>query len=184
MDMKTYFLNGILKEEVYVSQPEGFVDADHPTHVFRLKKTLYGLKQAPRAVDPTFPKGIFINQYKYALEMLKKYGIDQCDPVDIPMVERLKVDEDPNGTLFDATRYRDADHAGFLDSRKSTSASAQFLGEKLLSWSSKKQKCIVISITEAEYISLSGCCTQILWMWSQLIDYGFDCKKILLYYDS
>ncbi|GKE71988.1 retrovirus-related pol polyprotein from transposon TNT 1-94 [Tanacetum coccineum] len=44
MDVKTTFLNGELKEEVYVSQPEGFVDPDHPTHVYRLKKALYGLK--------------------------------------------------------------------------------------------------------------------------------------------
>ncbi|GKC29373.1 retrovirus-related pol polyprotein from transposon TNT 1-94 [Tanacetum coccineum] len=102
MDIKTAFLNGILKEEVYVSQPEGSIDEDHRTHVFRLKKALYGLKQAPRAC----PRGIFINQSKYALEMLKKYGLDQCDPVDIPMVERLKLDEDPNETLVDPTQYR------------------------------------------------------------------------------
>ncbi|GKF59762.1 retrovirus-related pol polyprotein from transposon TNT 1-94, partial [Tanacetum coccineum] len=49
MDVKTTFLNGELKEEVYVSQPEGFVDPYHLTHVYRLKKALYGLKHAPRA---------------------------------------------------------------------------------------------------------------------------------------
>ncbi|GJV10472.1 retrovirus-related pol polyprotein from transposon TNT 1-94 [Tanacetum coccineum] len=49
MDVKTTFLNGELKEEVYVSQPEGFVDQDNPSHVSRLKNDLYGLKQAPRA---------------------------------------------------------------------------------------------------------------------------------------
>ncbi|GKB52094.1 retrovirus-related pol polyprotein from transposon TNT 1-94 [Tanacetum coccineum] len=54
MDVKTAFLNGILKEEVHVSKPKGFVDEDHPTYVFRLKKALYGLKQAPRAWFPRF----------------------------------------------------------------------------------------------------------------------------------
>ncbi|GKF28140.1 hypothetical protein Tco_0094482, partial [Tanacetum coccineum] len=73
----------------------------------------------------------------YDLKMLKKYGLDQCSPVDIPMVERLKLDEDPNGTLetgFDLTAFADADHAGCQNSRKSTSGSAQFLGEKLILW--------------------------------------------------
>nr|GEX58714.1 retrotransposon protein, putative, unclassified [Tanacetum cinerariifolium] len=70
-------------EEVYVSQPEGFVDPDHPTHVYRLKKALYGLKQAPR-----------------------KVGMDSCDPVDTPMVDRLKLDEDPLGILVNQTRFR------------------------------------------------------------------------------
>nr|GFB34430.1 retrovirus-related Pol polyprotein from transposon TNT 1-94 [Tanacetum cinerariifolium] len=49
MDVKTAFLHGTLKEDVYVCQPDIFIDADHPSHVYKLKKALYGLKQAPRA---------------------------------------------------------------------------------------------------------------------------------------
>ncbi|GJS64152.1 hypothetical protein Tco_0678716 [Tanacetum coccineum] len=82
------------------------------------------------------------------------------------------------------TAYADADHAGCQDTRRSTSGSAQFLGDKLVSWSSKKQKSIAISTTEAEYISMSGCCAQILWMMSQLTDYGFAFNKIPLYCDN
>ncbi|GJX23181.1 retrovirus-related pol polyprotein from transposon TNT 1-94 [Tanacetum coccineum] len=124
MDVKTEFSNRVLKEEVFVSQPEGFVDLDHPNHVFRLKKELYGLKQAPRAwyvmlstflLSQKFIKGlqisqslrgIFIDQSKYALQMLKKYGLEKCDVVDILMVGQSKFDEDPNGTPVDLTRYQ------------------------------------------------------------------------------
>ncbi|GJS41285.1 retrovirus-related pol polyprotein from transposon TNT 1-94 [Tanacetum coccineum] len=171
IDIKTAFLNGELKEEVYVSQPKGFVDQDNPSHVYKLKKALYGLKQAPRAwydmlssflisqqfskgaVDPTLftrhagndillvqiyvddiifastntamcdefanqmtskfkmsmmgqmsfflglqisqsPRGIFINQSKYASEIVKKYGLNTTDSVDTPMIETKKLDED------------------------------------------------------------------------------------------
>ncbi|GJS44483.1 retrovirus-related pol polyprotein from transposon TNT 1-94 [Tanacetum coccineum] len=182
IDVKTIFLNGILREEVYVSQPDRFVDQDNTNHVYKLKKALYGLKQAPRAwydllskfllsqefskgtVDPTLfirrqgkdillisqsPRGIFINQSKYALESLKKYGMESSDPMDTSMVEKSKLDEDPQGTAVDPTHYRgmvgtlmyltartltilkdssialtayaDADHAGCQDTRRSTS---------------------------------------------------------------
>ncbi|GJR24937.1 hypothetical protein Tco_0973464 [Tanacetum coccineum] len=76
------------------------------------------------------------------------------------------------------TAYVDADHVGCQDTRRSTSGSAQFLGDELVSWSSKKQKSIAISSTEAEYIALSGCCAQILWMRSQLTDFGFEFNEI------
>nr|GEV60358.1 hypothetical protein [Tanacetum cinerariifolium] len=183
MDVKTAFLHGSLKENVYVCQPKGFIDADHPSHVYKLKKALYGLKQAPRAwydelstfllqnhffkgtIDPmlfirrfhddilvvqvygddiifgsthpryiqlffdlmkgrfkmlmmgemTFflglqvnqsPCGIFINQSKYVLEILKKYGMESCDPVGTPMEIKDKLDLYQNGTPVDAMKYR------------------------------------------------------------------------------
>nr|GEW99867.1 retrovirus-related Pol polyprotein from transposon TNT 1-94 [Tanacetum cinerariifolium] len=87
-------------------------------------------------------------------------------------------------TDMSLTAYADADQAGCQDTRRSTSGSAQFLGDKLVSWSSKKKKSTAISSTKAEYISLSGCCSQILWMHSQLTDYGCQFNKIPLYCDN
>nr|GEU52575.1 hypothetical protein [Tanacetum cinerariifolium] len=264
MDVKTAFLNGELKEEVYVSQPEGFVDPDHPTHVYRLKKAMYGLKQAPRAWYDTLSRFLLDNNFsKGAVDptlftrkigkhiLLVQYMMDSCDSVDTPMVDRLKLDEDLSGILVDQTRFRsmvgslmyltasrpdlvfavcmcaryqgkpirknlealkrvfqylkgtinwglwyskdtamaltayaDADHAGCQDTEKSTSGSALFLSDKLVSCSSKKQQSTAISTTEAEYIAMSGCCAQIIWMRSQLTDYGFDFNKIPLYCDN
>ncbi|GKE11730.1 hypothetical protein Tco_1415281 [Tanacetum coccineum] len=82
------------------------------------------------------------------------------------------------------TAFADADHAGCQDTRKSTSGSMQLLGERLVSWSSKKQKSTTISITEANYIAFLGCCAQILWMRSQITDYRLVFNKIPLYCDN
>ncbi|GJW26753.1 retrovirus-related pol polyprotein from transposon TNT 1-94 [Tanacetum coccineum] len=159
------------------------------------------------------PKGIFLNQSKYALESLKKYGTESSDPVDTPIVEKSKRDEDPQGKAINPTHYHgmigtlmyltasrtdltfaypkdssialtafvDADHAGCQDTRRSTSGSMQLFGERLVSWSSKRQKSAAISSTEAEYIPLSGCCAQVLWMRSQLTNYGLEFNKTPMY---
>nr|GEW65347.1 putative late blight resistance protein homolog R1B-23 [Tanacetum cinerariifolium] len=157
MDVKTAFLNDELKEEVYVSQPEGSVDQDNPSHVYKLKKALYGLKEAPRAWYNMLSSFLISQHFsKGAVDPTRKARNDLL--LDIGM---------------SLTSYADADHTRCQDTRHSTSGSAQFLGDKLLSWSSKKQKFTAISSIEAEYIALFGCCAQILWMCSQLTNYAF-----------
>nr|GEV85482.1 hypothetical protein [Tanacetum cinerariifolium] len=85
---------------------------------------------------------------------------------------------------FELTGFLDADYAGCKDTFKSTFDEAQFLGEKLVSWSSKKQDCTALSTAKAEYVSLSACCAQVLWTRTQLTDYGFHFNKIPIYCDS
>nr|GEY33593.1 retrovirus-related Pol polyprotein from transposon TNT 1-94 [Tanacetum cinerariifolium] len=328
MDVKTSFLNGILKEEVYVGQPPGFVSKQYPDHVYALDKAMYGLKQAPRAwydllsqfliesgfqkgsIDTTlfikkkgkrimliqiyvvdiifgstnlkyctkfsdlmvkgfemsmmgemkfflglqvnqFSNGIFINQSKFILDILKRFSMENCDTVSTPMVEQAKLKLDlvgkpvnhtdyhsmtgslmyvtssrpdimfatfmcaryqanpnehhvsvvkrifrylkwtinlglwyPKDSGFDLTAYSDADHAGCHLDRKSTSGSVQFLGDKLVCWSSKKQTCVSISTVESEYVAVFGCCAQVLWMRTQLTDCGFFYDKVPIYRDS
>ncbi|GJY01592.1 hypothetical protein Tco_0359744 [Tanacetum coccineum] len=133
------------------------------------------------------PRGIFINQSKYALESLKKYGMKSSDPVDTPMVEKSKLDEDPQGKAVNPTHYR-----GMVGTLMYLTASrpdltfvvcmcAQYQA-RLVSWSSKGQKSVAISSTEAEYIALSGCCAQVLWMRSQFTDYGLGFNKIPIFH--
>ncbi|GKD71735.1 hypothetical protein Tco_1325825 [Tanacetum coccineum] len=90
----------------------------------------------------------------------------------------------PKDSSIALTAFADADHAGCQDTRRSISSSMQFLGDRLISWSSKRQKSAAISSTKAKYIALSGYCAQILWMRSQLTDYGFGFNKILMYCDN
>ncbi|GKB84175.1 reverse transcriptase domain-containing protein [Tanacetum coccineum] len=180
MDVKTTFLNGILREEVYVSQPNGFVDQDNPNHVYKLKKALYGLKQAPRA------------WYDLLLKFLLSHEFSKGT------VEKSKLDEDTQGKAVDPTHYHgmigtlmyltasrpDLTFVVCMCARRSTSGCMQLLGDRLVSWSSKRQKSVAISSTKAEYIALSGCCAQVLWMRSQLTDYGLGFNKIPMYCDN
>ncbi|GJZ83577.1 hypothetical protein Tco_0648750 [Tanacetum coccineum] len=90
----------------------------------------------------------------------------------------------PKDSSIALTTYADTDHTGCQDTSRSTSGSMQLLGDRLVSWSSKRQKSAAISSTEAEYIALSGCCAQVLWMRSQLTDYGLGFNKIPMYCDN
>ncbi|GJR84582.1 copia protein [Tanacetum coccineum] len=171
MDVKTAFLNGILKEEVYVSQPEGFVDQENLNYVFRLKKALYGLKQDPCAWYDLLSKFLLSQKFvKGEVDptlFTRKEGNDRilAKPTERHLTAVKRVFGYLKGTInralwylkdtgFDLTAFADADYACCKDSRKT------------------------------KYISLSSCCAQILWMRLQLSDYGFDFNKIPLYCDS
>ncbi|GKB82989.1 retrovirus-related pol polyprotein from transposon TNT 1-94 [Tanacetum coccineum] len=187
---------------------------DNPSHVYKLKKALYGLKQAPHAwYDMLSSSSSRNNSQKVQLiqhsshSMLEttyycrpdlNHAVCLCTRYHVkPTKKHLqavkRIFRYLNGTInmglwyskdtdMLLTAYADADHVRSQDTRRSTSGSTQFLGDKLVSWSSKKQKSTAIS--EAEYIALSGCCSQILWIRSQLTDYGFKFNKIPLYCDN
>ncbi|GKD89531.1 retrotransposon protein, putative, unclassified, partial [Tanacetum coccineum] len=189
-------------EEVYVSQQDGFADPDHPEKVYHLRKALYGLKQAPKAwydelsnllmskgftkglqIHQT-PRGIFINQAKYALNILRKHGMEKCDSIGTPMATKPKLDADLSRKLIDQTDYRSKiGSLMYLTSSRPDIVQA-FLGDKLVRWMSKKQDYTAMSSAEAEYVALSASCAQVMWMRTQLKDYGFNYNKIPLYCDS
>ncbi|GJT77900.1 retrovirus-related pol polyprotein from transposon TNT 1-94 [Tanacetum coccineum] len=295
MDVKTTFLYGPLNEEVYVNQPNGFVDPYHPDQVYRLNKALYGLKQVPRAwydelsnflvskrlskgsIDPTLfitkhgedillvqiddiifgstnpklskrfeklmhskfdmsmmgelkfflgiqihqsPRGIFINQANYAQEILKKHGMTSCDSIGTSMATK-HLDADLSGTPVDQTKYRsmvgalmyltasrpDIVHATCYYARYQAKPTEKHLtavkrifrylkdsinmglwypkdtGFELTAFSDSDHAGCLDS-SEAEYVSLSACCAQVLWLRTQLTDYGFHFDKIPMYCDS
>ncbi|KAI3685589.1 hypothetical protein L6452_34838 [Arctium lappa] len=90
----------------------------------------------------------------------------------------------PENSGFDLMAYTNSDYGGCKLDRKSTSGSCQFFGGKLVSWTCKKQNCVSTSTAEAEYVAAASCCSQVLWMRTQLRDYGFDIDKIPILCDS
>nr|KAJ0211503.1 hypothetical protein LSAT_V11C400213080 [Lactuca sativa] len=328
MDVKTAFLHGVLEEEVFLNQPPGFVDKDHPDYVYRLDKVVYGLKQAPGAwyetltsyllengyrrgaIDNTLfiknkgsdmvlvqiyvddiifgslneklskefaeimsqrfemsmmgkmtfflglevqqqKSGISICQSKYISDLLVKYSLSDCKPAFTPVSKTDKIDADPTGTdvnhslyrgmigsllyltasrpyimfgtilcarfqanpkeshlmavkrifrylkgtqnlalwyprdsAFELFGYTDSDYAGCNLDKKSTSGGCHFLGNRLISWSSKKQTSVAISTAEAEYVAAGRCCAQLLWIQNQLLDYGIKFSKTPIYCDN
>nr|GEW86178.1 hypothetical protein [Tanacetum cinerariifolium] len=168
--------------------------SSHPdflNHVYRLKKALYGLKQAPRAWKHEMEKcdtvttimaiakidtdlqGTPTNQTKYHSMILELMYLTASRP-DIAFAT--------SDSGFKLIMYSNADLAGCLDDYKSTSGGLQFLGDKLVSWSSKKQDYTAMSTVEAKYVSLSACCAQVIWMRTQLLDYGYRYNKIPMYF--
>ncbi|KAL4573443.1 hypothetical protein LXL04_020249 [Taraxacum kok-saghyz] len=328
MDVKTAFLYGEVKEEIYVDQPPGFVDSKLPNHVYKLDKALYGLHQAPRAwyatltdhllkhgykrgkIDQTLfikrvkkelimvqiyvddiifgstseelckdfetvmkkrfevsslgemtmflglqvrqgSSGILLHQGKYVTEMLEKFGFQDSKEASTPMAERPLLNSDPDGEQVDQTLYRsmigslmyltasrpdvlfavcqcaryqtnpktshiiavkrifrylkgrpklglwypknpefnlyaftDSNYGGCEFDRKSTTAGCQFLGDRLISWQCKKQQTVSTSTAEAEFVAASACCSQVIWMQHQLLDYGLDYLNTAIFCDN
>ncbi|GKE88563.1 retrotransposon protein, putative, unclassified [Tanacetum coccineum] len=196
MDVKTAFLNGLLKEEVYVSQPEGFIDPEFLDHVYRLKRTIYGLKQAPRAwydklssfltehgftkgtVDPT----LFTRRHEEDISLVQVYVDDIIFGLTNPefskcfanlMKNNFKMSMMGELKFFLGVQVHQSPRGIFISQSQYAIELLKKHGGKLVSWSSKKQDCTAMSTAEAEYVSLSACCAQVIWMRTQLLDYGF-----------
>ncbi|KAJ0720223.1 putative RNA-directed DNA polymerase [Helianthus annuus] len=328
LDVKSAFLYGKVKEEVYVGQPPGFTDPIHKNKVYLLDKALYGLHQAPRAwyetlsqhllanqfirgkVDATLftkvvdghllivqiyvddiifgstneklckdfeqvmkqkfkmssmgemkfflglqveqlPEGIFIHQTKYVHDILEKFGMSSSTPAATPLATNHGIHPDLTGDRADETFYHSmigslmyltasrpdimyptclaarfqsnprASHMiivkrilrylkgtpslglwyprkgdftleGYSDSdfgcckvnAKSTTAGCQFSGPRLVTWQCKKQTSVALSTCEAEYVSASSCCSQILWIQQQMRDYGLQFLNTPLFVDN
>nr|GEX70221.1 hypothetical protein [Tanacetum cinerariifolium] len=224
MDVKTTFLNRPLKQEVYVNQPDGFVDPYIPTKstISRMPYTNSNKLQEHGIQIHQSPHGIFINQAKYAQKILKKHGMTSCDSISTPMAIK-SLDTDLNGTPVVQTKYHsmvgalmyltasrpDIVHATCYCARYQVRPTEKHLtavkwifrylintiniglwypketGLELKDFSdSDHAGCLESRKTEAEYISLSACCAQVLWLGTLLTDYSFHFDKIPMYCDS
>nr|GEV15768.1 uncharacterized mitochondrial protein AtMg00810-like [Tanacetum cinerariifolium] len=188
-------------KEAYVGQPPGFVSKKYPDHVYALDKALYvptlmveqaklKLDLVGKPVDHTDYRSmigslIYVTSSRpdimFATCMCARYHVN---PNEHHVSAIKRIFRYIKGTInlglwypkdygFDLTAYSDADHAGCHLDRKSTYGSVQFLGDKLVCWSFKKYNYVSISTAESEYVAVFSCCAQVLWMRTQLTDYGF-----------
>ncbi|KAJ9560873.1 hypothetical protein OSB04_006033 [Centaurea solstitialis] len=229
MDVKTAFLNGELKEEVYVSQPEGFVDRTKPTHVYILDKALYRLNdlittrfEMSILRELSFflglqvlqkPDGILINQSKYIGDLLKRFHMDTSSVAKTPMASGTLIGADPKGKPVDQKTYR-AIIGSLLyltasrpDIMFATCFCARFQANPKEShmmavkrilrylkgtpnrglWYPKESGFELVAFSDAdhgEYVAAASCCSQVLWMRTQLRDYGYNFNHIPIYCDS
>nr|GEU83082.1 Gag-Pol polyprotein [Tanacetum cinerariifolium] len=150
-----------------VAQEEGIDFEESFAPVACLEAEEVYVAQLDGFIDPDHPKKVY--RLKKAL-----YGLKQA---------RAWYDE-LSKFLTSKGFTKDVDHAGCIDSIKSTSGGIQFLGDKLVSWMSKKQNYTAMLSAEVEYVALSASCAQFMWMRTQLQEYGFNYNKIPLYCDS
>nr|GEX16656.1 ribonuclease H-like domain-containing protein [Tanacetum cinerariifolium] len=143
MDVKSAFLYGTIKKEVYVYQPPGFEDPDHPDKVYKVVKALYGLHQALR-----------VCQDKYVAEILRKFRLTKGKSASTLIDTEKPLLKDPDGEDVDAHTYRSM--IGSLMYLTSSRPDIMF--------ACKKQTVIATSSTEAEYVAAASCCTQVLWI--------------------
>ncbi|KAD1716243.1 hypothetical protein E3N88_42401 [Mikania micrantha] len=202
MDVKTAFLYGKVKEEIYVCQHPEFEDSQYPDHVYKLDKALYGLHQAPRAWyiyvdDIIFGSTSSVLCKEFEAVMKKKFEMSAMGKMTFFL--GLQVKQDPKEVLIHQGKYQANPKASHLIAvkmifrylvgksrldRKSTTSGCQHLGDRFVSWQCKKQTTVSTSTAEAEYVAVSSCCSQVIWMQHQFLDYGLNFLDSPIYCDN
>ncbi|GJW24096.1 retrovirus-related pol polyprotein from transposon TNT 1-94 [Tanacetum coccineum] len=198
MDVKSGFLYGKIKEEVYVCQPLGCEDPNFPDRVYKVEKALYGLHHAPRAWFTEVKTASTPMETQKPL--LKDENVCACTRYQVnPKVSHLHAVKRifrylkgqpilglwyPKDSPFDLVAYTDSDYTGASLDRKSTTRGCQFYRCRLISWQCKKQIVVVNSTTEAEYVTALSCCGQVLWIQNQLLDYGYNFMHTKIFIDK